>query len=113
MLASVVFPGFTINRWVAFVEYLLGASDLESQFPGVGGWLPTAAGLALIPFIVAPLDNLVEEVCFCHELDYLFRLVVYICHSIIFYPFIIFITSFALRQCTVHDSVRPTSSILY
>ncbi|CAM9732026.1 unnamed protein product [Ectocarpus sp. 6 AP-2014] len=62
MLASVVFPGFTINRWVAFVEYLLQASDLESQFPGVGGWLPTAAGLGLIPFIVAPLDNLVEEV---------------------------------------------------
>lgn len=33
-----------------------------SQLPGVSGWLPTAAGLALIPFIVAPLDNLVEEV---------------------------------------------------
>ena len=32
------------------------------QFPGVSGWLPTAAGLGLIPFIVAPLDNLVEEV---------------------------------------------------
>lgn len=32
------------------------------QFPGVMSWLPTAAGLALIPFIVAPLDNLVEEV---------------------------------------------------
>lgn len=31
MLASVVFPGFTINRWVAFVEYMLQASDLESQ----------------------------------------------------------------------------------
>ncbi|CAM9585453.1 unnamed protein product [Pylaiella littoralis] len=62
MLASVVFPGFTINRWVAFVEYIVQASDLESQFPGVAGWLPTAAGLGLIPFIVAPLDNLVEEV---------------------------------------------------
>lgn len=24
--------------------------------------MPTAAGLGLIPFIVAPLDNLVEEV---------------------------------------------------
>ena len=34
----------------------------SSQFPGVSGWLPTAAGLGLIPFIVAPLDNLVEEV---------------------------------------------------
>lgn len=61
MLASVVFPGFTINRWVAFVTYCLDTFNVEAQFPGVMSWLPTAAGLALIPFIVAPLDNLVEE----------------------------------------------------
>ena len=28
---SVVFPGFTINRWVAFVEYMIQAADLETQ----------------------------------------------------------------------------------
>ncbi|CAM9622459.1 unnamed protein product [Ascophyllum nodosum] len=60
MLASVVFPGFTINRWVAVVDHLVSAYDLEAQVPGVGTWLPTAAGLAFIPFIVKPLDNLVE-----------------------------------------------------
>ena len=26
-----VFPGFTINRWVAFVEYISQAADLETQ----------------------------------------------------------------------------------
>lgn len=31
LLASVVFPGFTINRWVTFVEYMVQTSDLESQ----------------------------------------------------------------------------------
>ncbi|CAN0451134.1 unnamed protein product, partial [Hapterophycus canaliculatus] len=40
----------------------LVAVQRNPQFPGVSGWLPTAAGLGLIPFIVAPLDNLVEEV---------------------------------------------------
>ncbi|CAM9389045.1 unnamed protein product, partial [Phaeothamnion confervicola] len=60
MLASVIFPGFTINRWVTFVGYMeqtLHLQDSVSQ-----PYLPTAAGLALIPFIVAPLDNLVERV---------------------------------------------------
>lgn len=43
-------------------HHLLSSFDGMVQFPGVSGWLPTAAGLGLIPFIVAPLDNLVEEV---------------------------------------------------
>ncbi|CAM9215108.1 unnamed protein product [Discosporangium mesarthrocarpum] len=61
MLASVVFPGFTINRWVAFIAFMINYLDLNTQIPGLIDWFPTAAGLALIPFIVAPLDNLVEE----------------------------------------------------
>lgn len=52
MLASVVFPGFTINRWVAFVEYMLDASNLEAQVRGtvggVGGWGGAGYG-ALFP----------------------------------------------------------------
>lgn len=31
MLASVIFPGFTINRWVAFVTFVINATHLESQ----------------------------------------------------------------------------------
>lgn len=46
------------------------------QFPGVTSWLPTAAGLGLIPFIVAPLDNLVEEVGFRHDLEALLVIIV-------------------------------------
>ncbi|CAM9794000.1 unnamed protein product [Chrysoparadoxa australica] len=62
MLASVIFPGFTINRWVAFVGYMEETLHLQDTLPpAVYEYLPTAAGLALIPFIVEPLDNLVEE----------------------------------------------------
>ena len=34
-MASVVFPGFTINRWVAFVEYMVQAANLKTQVSGV------------------------------------------------------------------------------
>ena len=63
LLASVALPGFTINRWVAFVTYVINTIHLQDSVPEVVfNNLPTALGLALIPFIVAPLDNLVEEV---------------------------------------------------
>ena len=63
MLASVVFPGFTINRWVTLVAYLESTLNLQDSLPAaVYEYLPTAAGLALIPFIVKPLDSLVEKV---------------------------------------------------
>ncbi|KAG5188923.1 mitochondrial 18 KDa protein-domain-containing protein [Tribonema minus] len=62
MLASVIFPGFTINRWVTFVGFLESSLNLQDTLPPVVyEYLPTAAGLALIPFIVKPLDVLVEK----------------------------------------------------
>jgi hypothetical protein len=69
-LASVVFPSFTINRWVTFSGGLLG--NLHEQ-----GWdvpdvvleyLPTLTGLVIIPIICAPLDTLTHRL-----LDVTFR----------------------------------------
>mmetsp|Transcript_20408 Transcript_20408/g.30183 ORF Transcript_20408/g.30183 Transcript_20408/m.30183 type:complete len:148 (+) Transcript_20408:49-492(+) len=63
MLASIVFPGFTINRWVTFVSFMEEKIGLQNALPlVVYEYLPTAAGLALIPLVVKPLDSLVEKV---------------------------------------------------
>jgi hypothetical protein len=51
------------TRWVTFVSYLEETAHLQDSVPAiVYEYLPTAAGLALIPFIVKPLDSLVEKV---------------------------------------------------
>lgn len=88
MLASVIFPGFTINRWVTFVTYLEQTLHLKGQVPDeVYTYLPTAAGLLLIPFIVAPLDNLVELVSGASQQWWSVRV-----------PSISFLTSVCLRR---------------
>eukprot|EP00753_Platysulcus_tardus_P003290 PLAT12357.1.p1 GENE.PLAT12357.1~~PLAT12357.1.p1 ORF type:complete len:190 (+),score=16.08 PLAT12357.1:35-571(+) len=54
-LASVVFPGFVINRVVAGASFLLARASASPR-----GWLtalPTAIGMASIPLIVEPLDE--------------------------------------------------------
>ena len=70
MLASVACPGFTINRWVALVDFWVREACSAPQLQGsvnadvvesLVHWVPTAAGLLLIPFIVKPLDTLVEK----------------------------------------------------
>lgn len=57
MLASVVIPGFTINRVCA------GAGFLLTKVPKVNRkWCVTAIGLSVIPFIIKPIDDFVDKV---------------------------------------------------
>ena len=60
MLASVLFPSFCINRLVA----LLGGLQEAGSVPDLltASWLPTVAGLALIPLVIVPLDVLAHWV---------------------------------------------------
>ncbi|MBN3283820.1 MTFP1 protein, partial [Polyodon spathula] len=54
-LASVVIPGFTINRVCAASLYMLG---LTTRWPlPVLKWTTTAIGLTTIPFIIKPIDR--------------------------------------------------------
>ncbi|XP_017762534.1 PREDICTED: mitochondrial fission process protein 1 [Eufriesea mexicana] len=56
--ASVIVPGFTINRVCAAVQFVQKRSNnmvLKNK------WIPTIIGLTSIPFIIHPIDNLVEE----------------------------------------------------
>ncbi|KAJ8670294.1 hypothetical protein QAD02_001553 [Eretmocerus hayati] len=55
--ASVIIPGFTINRLCASIRYLQEKS-FKSSFRSP--WVATIIGLASIPFIIHPIDNLVE-----------------------------------------------------
>ena len=54
--ASVAIPGFTIHQAVHFT----GKFSKNSTNPLIKKWLPTAIGLALIPFIIHPIDNFVD-----------------------------------------------------
>ncbi|XP_053709618.1 mitochondrial fission process protein 1 [Synchiropus splendidus] len=57
-LASVIIPGFTINRVCAASLYLLGRS---TKLPlSVRKWTTTAIGLSTIPFIITPIDRSVD-----------------------------------------------------
>ena len=70
LLASILFPGYIINRWVTLCGYLTHDVLDLSGLAGLAGvpmetvqdFLPTALGLALIPLIVAPLDALTEKI---------------------------------------------------
>eukprot|EP00181_Compsopogon_caeruleus_P003551 CAMPEP_0184680926 /NCGR_PEP_ID=MMETSP0312-20130426/3854_1 /TAXON_ID=31354 /ORGANISM="Compsopogon coeruleus, Strain SAG 36.94" /LENGTH=249 /DNA_ID=CAMNT_0027131389 /DNA_START=27 /DNA_END=776 /DNA_ORIENTATION=+ len=57
--ASVIIPGFTINRVVAASQFTL---DQVGTTGLVRRWLPTILGLSAIPFIVHPIDELVHKV---------------------------------------------------
>lgn len=58
-LASVIIPGFTINRVCAASLYLLGRS---TKWPlPVRKWTTTALGLSTIPFIITPIDRCVQR----------------------------------------------------
>uniref|UniRef100_A0A3Q0SND7 Mitochondrial fission process protein 1 n=1 Tax=Amphilophus citrinellus TaxID=61819 RepID=A0A3Q0SND7_AMPCI len=57
-LASVIIPGFTINRVCAASLYLLGRT---TKWPlPVRKWTTTAIGLSTIPFIITPIDRSVD-----------------------------------------------------
>lgn len=58
-LASVIIPGFTINRACATCAYLLRKT---TKLPDpVRKWTVTGIGLALIPFIIEPIDRTVDK----------------------------------------------------
>ena len=59
MLASVVIPGFTINRVVATTRWAM--MQKGSNNPGLIKWVPVIAGISIIPFIVEPIDHGTSE----------------------------------------------------
>ncbi|CAG0915673.1 unnamed protein product [Notodromas monacha] len=60
-LASVIVPGFTINRLCALTQFVM-KTGFKSAPPGVMRWAPTVIGLGAIPFIVKPIDHSVDWV---------------------------------------------------
>nr|CAI5862780.1 unnamed protein product [Callosobruchus analis] len=58
LLASVVIPGFTINRLCFTADILLKKSGKLPQ--GTRKWLVTGIGLSAIPFIIKPIDDFVD-----------------------------------------------------
>lgn len=62
-LASVIIPGFTINRVCAASLYLLGRT---TKWPlPIRKWTTTAIGLSTIPFIITPIDRLAQDAYWC------------------------------------------------
>ncbi|GAB0088070.1 Mitochondrial 18 kDa protein [Sergentomyia squamirostris] len=57
LLASVIIPGFTINRICWGTGKLL---KMAHQKGVVKKWIPTCVGLISIPAIIHPIDNLVD-----------------------------------------------------
>mmetsp|Transcript_35959 Transcript_35959/g.78452 ORF Transcript_35959/g.78452 Transcript_35959/m.78452 type:complete len:207 (+) Transcript_35959:150-770(+) len=77
MLASVMIPGFIINRAVAATQWTLDSCGPQAAAPSQGAlpgaaqrgflaltrnpslrrWAPTAVGLSLIPVIIHPIDS--------------------------------------------------------
>lgn len=56
--ASVIIPGFTINRICAAVQFAQRRStSVVLRKP----WIPTIVGLVSIPFIIHPIDHAVER----------------------------------------------------
>lgn len=59
MLASVVIPGFTINRICAMSTFLLKKNKKLPK--NTRKFVVTGIGLIAIPFIIKPIDKLVDE----------------------------------------------------
>lgn len=65
MFASVIIPGFVINR----ITWGAGILSKRTKLPGIARkWLPTCFGLAAIPFIIRPIDTAVD-----HAMDATYR----------------------------------------
>lgn len=62
--ASVIIPGFTINRLCALVRYIQGTRLIQCSSIKVlrNRRIPTFIGLISIPFIIHPIDNFVDIV---------------------------------------------------
>lgn len=59
MFASVIIPGFTINRICWLSKKVLSMNKVKGS---LGKWAPTALGLLAIPFIIHPIDHGVDLV---------------------------------------------------
>ena len=59
MLASVIVPGFTINRICAASTYLLQKN--KSLGKNARQWIVIATGIAAIPIIIKPIDHLTDR----------------------------------------------------
>ena len=57
-LASVLIPGYTINMLVKASRFVVSRTMTQTGFAAT--WLPTAIGMASIPFIVEPIDKAVD-----------------------------------------------------
>jgi len=60
--ASVIIPGFTINRLVSVFSLLARQPSMNKLPSGVKKWSPTILGLLSIPIIFKPIDHGVEWV---------------------------------------------------
>lgn len=57
MFASVIIPGFTINR----ICWATGKALRQGKIKGIPGkWGPTIVGLLSIPLIIHPIDKFVD-----------------------------------------------------
>lgn len=56
-LASVIIPGFVINRTCALSRLLLHQLFRRKLNAGVRKWMVTCIGLGSIPFIIHPIDR--------------------------------------------------------
>ena len=56
-LASVIIPGFVINRTCALSRLLLHQFLRRKLSPDVRKWTVTGIGLGSIPFIISPIDR--------------------------------------------------------
>ncbi|XP_055641285.1 mitochondrial fission process protein 1 [Toxorhynchites rutilus septentrionalis] len=59
MFASVIIPGFTINRICWISKKALAMGKIKGP---VKMWAPTALGLLAIPFIIHPIDHAMDFV---------------------------------------------------
>ena len=57
-LASIIIPGFTINRLCASSLFVL--HKYSTIVPAKQKWITTAIGLASIPIIIKPIDHGVD-----------------------------------------------------
>eukprot|EP00183_Erythrolobus_madagascarensis_P002628 CAMPEP_0185849214 /NCGR_PEP_ID=MMETSP1354-20130828/3786_1 /TAXON_ID=708628 /ORGANISM="Erythrolobus madagascarensis, Strain CCMP3276" /LENGTH=246 /DNA_ID=CAMNT_0028549697 /DNA_START=32 /DNA_END=772 /DNA_ORIENTATION=+ len=60
--ASVIIPGYIINRIVFASNYAMDHLSHGHLGPAVEHWFPTVAGLVMIPAIVRPIDDFVHRV---------------------------------------------------
>lgn len=60
MLASVIIPGFTINR-ICWATYKV-LKETTKIHKNPRNYIVTAVGLTAIPFIIHPIDSLVDKI---------------------------------------------------